>query len=367
MATAGAAGGSALCLVTDAFGGYGGIAQYNRDLITALATVPSVASVHVLPRVTPGNPEALPAGVYQEPALHGRLRYATTALLATRRYRPRIIFNGHLYHGPLSARLARLSKARLVSQLHGTEIWGDLRSDHRKALEQSHLVLVVSHDTRDKVLAKTGLDPARVAVLHNTVGREFTPGNRQQARAQFGLGDECVVLTVARLDARKGYKGHDRIIPAVARLRREGLNVRYLVSGIGDDQPRLALLAQQCGVAEHVNFLGKVPRQDLPALYRAADLFALPSRGEGFGIAFLEAMACGTRAIGLKVGGAPDALGEGALGLCVSDHEFDAAFDRVVRETPVDATQMAAAVQDRFGVARFQARAVELFMTLDQE
>jgi phosphatidylinositol alpha-1,6-mannosyltransferase len=355
-----------LCLVTDAFGGYGGIAQYNRDLIGALATVPRMARVQVLPRLAPGEVEVLPHGVEQVLPVPGRVRYAASALRAARRLRPTVIFNGHLYHGPLALRLSRMLGAKLVSQLHGTEIWPELRPHHREALEQSDLILAVSRDTRARVLAKTRVDPERVVVLNNTVGRDFSPGDRAAARAKFALGGEFVVLTVARLDAREGYKGHDRIIPLVARLRQDGMDVRYLVCGIGDDQPRLEGLAARHGITEHVRFLGKVPRCDLPDLYRAADLFALPSRGEGFGIAFLEAMASGTPAIGLAVGGAPDALGDGVLGLCVADEDFEPSFERAVRGVRGEPDGLWRAVQARFGGDQFRERAVRIFQQLDQ-
>jgi phosphatidyl-myo-inositol dimannoside synthase len=355
-----------LCLVTDAFGGYGGIAQYNRDLIGALATVPRMDRVEVLPRLAPGALEPLPDRVLQATPVRGRVHYVASALRAARRLRPSVVFNGHLYHGPLALRAARLVGAKLVSQLHGTEIWPELRPHHREALEQSDLILAVSRDTRARVLSKTRVDPERVVVLNNTVGADFTPGDRAAARAKFGLGGEFVVLTVARLDAREGYKGHDRIIPEVARLRQAGVDLRYLVCGIGDDRPRLEGLAARHGIADSVRFLGKVPRCDLPDLYRAADLFALPSRGEGFGIAFLEAMASGTPAIGLAVGGAPDALGDGALGLCVADEDFEPSFERAVRGMPVDRDGLSRAVLARFGGDGFRERAVRIFQQLDQ-
>jgi len=166
-------------------------------------------------------------------------------------------------------------------------------------------------------------------------------------------------LTVARLDGRDGYKGHDKIIPQVAQLRAQGANVCYLVAGVGEDQGRLEALALSLGIPDHVRFLGKVPHADLPDLYRAADLFALPSTGEGFGIAFLEAMACGTPAIGLAVGGAPDALGDGELGLCVPEDEFPAALARALQTGRPGAAMLAPVVQERFGFPTFQRRVGE--------
>src|SRR5690606_18991980 len=115
---------------------------------------------------------------------------------------------------------------------------------------------------------------------------------------------QAVIVSVGRLDRRERYKGQDRVIAALPELAAAGLDPLYLVAGSGDDQPRLEALAAAGGVAHRTRFLGKVPAADLPDLYRAADVFALPSTGEGFGIVFLEAMACGAPAVGLAAGGA---------------------------------------------------------------
>jgi phosphatidylinositol alpha-1,6-mannosyltransferase len=265
------------------------------------------------------------------------------------------VFNGHLYHGPVAHRIAKLTGARLISQLHGTEIWGDLSPLHRKPLESSDLIFVVSRDTRAKVLSRVGIAPEKVVVLGNTVASDYTPGDRLAARRRFGLSSEKAILTVARLDSREGYKGHDRIIPLLAEAGSQQRSIVYLIAGVGDDQPRLARLARVHGVEDKVRFLGKVQRADLPDLYRAADLFALPSTGEGFGISFLEAMACGTPAIGLAVGGAPDALVDGDLGICVDEKDFADAFLKTLRDIP-STESLSARVHERFGLASYKAQ-----------
>lgn len=352
-----------LALVTDAFGGYGGIAQYNCDLISALAATPEVVCIDVLPRLAPGKVENLPASVRQHVPIHRRIRYALRAITLALRNPPTIIFNGHIYHGPLSHAIARLTGAKLVSQLHGTEIWGDLPARVRRPLEASGLVLTVSRDTRARFLAKANVEPERVLVLNNTIGNDFQPVDRQAARAKFELTNEFALLTVARLDAREGYKGHDRIIPWIAKVAAD-FRIRYLIAGVGDDRARLERIAETYGVADRVTFLGKVPREDLPALYNAADLFVLPSSGEGFGIAFLEAMACGTPAIGLAVGGAPDALGEGMLGACVAEGELHQALSDALRSPPIDPGALSAAVHKRFGQAVFRAGVTQMLSRL---
>lgn len=347
-----------LALVTEAFGGHGGIAQYNRDFLEALARLEDVAKIEILPRLTKESAEGIPSGALQHNATFGKLPYSLKAAFSCLRSRPDVIFCGHLYHGPLAMRLARLCGAKLISQLHGTEIWDGIGERHLAPLEASDLVLCVSEDTRLRYLEQSRAGNDNAAVLHNTVGGEFRPGNRKRAREKFGLSEEFVILTVGRLDARKGgYKGHDRVIAELAKLEAPGRRLVYLVAGDGPDLERLQSLVSEHGVGGQVKFLGAVSGKDLPDLYRAADLFALPSTGEGFGIVFLEAMASGTPAIGLDIGGARDALANGKLGTCVAASSFPTALrdaiDRVAQSTDADRQVLSCQTITRFGVDKF--------------
>ncbi len=344
-----------LALVTDAYGGRGGIAQAARDLIGALAAMETVAAIDVLPRHAAEALIGLPPRVHQRPPSQGRFGYATRALAAAGAH-PGLVFCNHLYMAPLALLAARRAKAKCVIQLHGIEIWQEPTRAQREALERAHLIFCVSRDTRARALTHCDLAPERVLVLNNTVDPRFTPDNRGAARAKFGLGEEFALLIVGRIDQRERYKGHDRVIAALPGLRHpEGRRVVFLIAGDGNDRDRLQAEASAAGVAERVRFLGQVPVADLPDLYRAADLFVLPSTGEGFGIVFLEAMASGTPALGLAAGGAPDALGDGALGTMVGDARMlPDALQAAISAPRPDAAMLSAATVSRFGPLAFR-------------
>lgn len=354
-----------LALVTDAYGGYGGIAQYNRDFLSAVASLPEVTNVQVLPRIAPEK-VVVPQDVTQHPAVFNSLQYSLKALTLCLRQRPDVIINGHIYHGPLAARLAELFNARLISQLHGTEIWKPLRKRHLNPLKRSKLVLCVSEDTKARYAAQAGVHEHNAIVLHNTVDPRFTVGDRSSARHAFGLTDEFALLTVSRLDAREGYKGHDRVIRALSRLNAGQRKLVYLIAGEGDDRPRLEMIAKECGVEEQTHFLGKVSVENLPALYRAADLFALPSTGEGFGIVFLEAMACGTPAIGLAVGGSPDALSD-VYGRAVPPQDFERELQNLIGQlaatTETEQSLLSLRTVSKFGHPAFRQRLKEILFS----
>jgi phosphatidylinositol alpha-1,6-mannosyltransferase len=355
---------AALALVTDAFGGRGGIAQYNRDLIGAWAASPRLANLDVLPRRAEDPTGALPAKVGQRAAHAGRLAYSAAAWRATRSGKPEVLFCGHLYMAPLAAALARRAGAKLVIQLHGIEMWRRPTTAQRRALSEADLVLAVSRDTRARALGFADMPPERVRILPNTVGPAFTPGDGSAMRARLGLGEAFVLLSVGRLDGRERYKGHDRIIPLLARLAEAGRDVVYLIAGDGDDRPRLDALAAAHGVSSQVRFLGQAPGADLPDLFRAADLFVLPSTGEGFGIVFLEAMACGTPALGLASAGAVDALIAGGPGAAVGEADLYDALAAAISRPRADGAALAAEVHRRFAPALFARRAQRILSDL---
>lgn len=340
-----------LALVTDAWGGRGGIAQYNRDLLGALAA--DGGAIRVLPRHAP-DAVTPPAGVSQATAKPGRIAYSLAALGEALAAPVDVVFCGHLYMAPLARLIARLKGAKLVVQAHGVEAWPQPKPSQRSALEAADLVLSVSRHTRTAILGWASLTPERLIVLPNTVGEAFTPGDGAALRAAWGLDGRRVLLTVGRMDSLERYKGHERVIAALPQLPDD---VVYVVLGDGDDRARLGALADRAGLAPRVKFMGAQPDAVKLAAYRMADLFVMPSTGEGFGIVFLEAMACGTPALGLAVAGARDALADGELGAAVAEDAVAAALDHTLAARGPKGEALARAVRERFGRATFDAAA----------
>ena len=350
-----------LALVGDAFGGRGGIAQYNRDFLGALANSGLMSSITVLPRRAP-DPVVLPPGITQAAPHLGRIGYVQSALRGTLGRPVQMVFCGHLYMAPLALWVARWHRAKLIVQMHGIEAWQRPSRLQQHAVEAADLVLCVSRYTRARVIEWAAIAPDRVRVLPDTVGEAFTPGDGGALRRSWGLEDKRVLLTVGRMDAREGYKGHDRVIAALPQLLAAGHDIAYVVVGDGDDRARLQNLAAERGVAERVRFVGAIGDDVLVDAYRMANLFVMPSSGEGFGIAFLEAMACGTPALGLSAGGAVDALADGEFGALASEAEFASVLARLLGSPKPDPQALAATVRARFGYAAF-SRQVRDIMT----
>jgi glycosyltransferase involved in cell wall biosynthesis len=343
-----------LALVPDAFGGRGGIAQYSRDFLSALVEIGAASSILVLPRYAP-DPVVPPSGINQATPRASRFSYSVTALCAGLWHRVDVVFCGHLYMAPLAALIARLKRAKLIIQTHGIEAWTRPSRLCQAAVDAADLVLCPSRYTRSRILGWSAVTPERILVLPSTVDERFSPGNGSAVREAWGLQGRRVLLTVGRMDAHERYKGHDRVIAAIPHLVGRGHDVVYVVIGEGDDQPRLAALANESGVGNRVRFMGAVGRQTVIDAYRAADLFLMPSTGEGFGIAFLEAMASGTPALGLAAGGACDALADGELGMAVAEDDLLVAIERALGDARSDPKGLASATRSRFGRKPFAA------------
>jgi len=263
---------------------------------------------------------------------------------------------------PLALLIARRHRAKLIVQMHGIEAWPRPGLLQQRAVEAADLILCVSRYTRARVIEWAAIAPERLLVLPNTVGEAFAPGDGSALREAWGLQDKLVLLTVGRMDAREGYKGHDRVIAVLPQLLAAGRDIVYVVVGEGDDRTRLQNLAAERGVAERVRFVGAIGEDVLVDAYRMADLFVMPSSGEGFGIAFLEAMACGTRAIGLAAGGAIDALADGEFGTMASEAELASMLARLLATPKPDPHALAAAVRSRFGDAAFFRQVSNILM-----
>jgi phosphatidyl-myo-inositol dimannoside synthase len=314
-----------LALVTDAFGGHGGIAQYNRDFLSALAACDRISAVIVLPRRSATSPGTLHKGVSQLRPVQGRVGYSLAALWTARTYSPiDVVFCGHLFMVPLAAAIAKLLGARLWVQGHGLEAWRVLPRLYRRSVETAALVTVVSRYTKRRLVEWIGIDPIRVKVLPNTVDPQFQPGPKPSYLLErYAANARKVILTVSRLASSERYKGHDQVIRSLPHVLMQHPDTIYLVVGDGDDRPRLEALAVEVGVAEKVRFVGSVVPEELPDHFRLGDVLVMPSICEGFGIVFLEALASGIRVIGGNRDGSLDPLGDGVLGTAVDPEDSE--------------------------------------------
>jgi phosphatidyl-myo-inositol dimannoside synthase len=255
----------------------------------------------------------------------GRLQLAARLGMSLLGDRPVQVICGHVNLAPLVQLLCQPLGLPYVVMTYGKEVWEAVPGSQQKALRAAKRVWTISRYSRDRLCAANGIDPSRVDMLPCVVdGEQFTPGEKSEHwLAQYGLADAQVLMTVARLWSGDIYKGVDVTIRALPQVLASHPEVKYLVIGRGDDQPRLAQLAEDLGVAERVVFAGFVATEDLVEHYRLADAYVMPSQ-EGFGIVYLEAMACGKPVLAGDADGSADPLQDGRLGWPVPHRDSDA-------------------------------------------
>jgi glycosyltransferase involved in cell wall biosynthesis len=312
-----------LFLATDAYGGIGGIARFNRDLAEALCQYPEVGEVLVLPRIIPHLPEPTPVNLtLASESSHGRVAYLLS-LLRRLHQNPDfdLIICGHMHLLPL-ARLARaITGAPQVLITHGYEAWSCPSGRPwiaRLARKPGYLVSVSKH-TLERFHTWAQCPETPGTVLPNT----FTPGifgpgpKPGYLLSRYGITGRPTLLTIGRMNASEGFKGFDEVINLMPQLKALVPGIVYMAVGDGTDRARLRQKADDLGLSRDVIFTGYIPEEEKADHYRAADAFVMPSRGEGFGIVFLEALACGIPVLGSRVDGGRDALMDGQLGLLV--------------------------------------------------
>lgn len=206
----------------------------------------------------------------------------------------------------------------------------------RRVLKEADLVVSVSESTRQAVI-DLGVSPDRVRVIYPSVDTaRFRPDvDAGRTIARHSLEDRNVILTVSRLEPRKGVDTVIRALPAIVRAVSD---VVYVVAGDGPDRGRLKAIARASGVADRVRFVGAVDAGTLPEYYAACDVFVMVSRTmpragevEGFGIVYLEAGACARPVVAGRGGGVAEAVREGVNGLLVDPDDVTAVSDAVIR------------------------------------
>ena len=240
--------------------------------------------------------------------------------------------------------VARLTLHPVVIYAHGEELttWGHggKYKAMRFALRHADQVIANSEYTRD-ALIKMDVNQASIALIYPGVDvTRFHPGLAcAELRQSVGVMDAGkLILSVGRLSRRKGF---DQVIQALPALIHAGLDIQYVVIGIGEDYDYLFDLAHKHGVADRVHLLGHVSDDDLPRWYNACDVFIMPNREingdtEGFGMVFIEAAACGKPAIAGQAGGTGAAVVDGVTGFRVDGTDTIAvtiALQRILENT----------------------------------
>jgi phosphatidylinositol alpha-1,6-mannosyltransferase len=318
------------CFVPDAYGGHGGISVFNRDLLNAFTLHPMVESVTALPLVMSRPMEPLPQRLlFRAKAANSFSAYIRTLIMDLPRIaRSDMLYCGHLNYAPLVRGLGRLFGVPVLGALYGIDAWtaSDKRMRRNAALGLDKYFAISAY-TKSRFLEWANIPSDKICFLPNAIHlSEYSSTLRpHNLVTRFGLSAKNkVLLTFGRLVSRERAKGFDEVLDVLPQLVQGDPNLRYIIAGDGPDLKRLERRVIEAGLFEHVIFTGFVEEHEKSALYNLADLYVMPSRGEGFGFVFLEALACGVPVVASSVDGSRDAVRDGLLGQMVNPDDPEA-------------------------------------------
>lgn len=349
-----------LLLTQDAFGGHGGIALYNRDLVRALASLHSVTNVSVVLRNRSEDCEIRLPNVSQYS--NSSMRKISFICCALRFLLAPLdlLICGHINLLPVAIALKLKLRVPLILLVYGVDAWQRRSILTRHFLRHVNVVWSISALTRDRMenWARLGGDVYRL--LPNAIDLSlYGEGPRRvELQRRFGLEQRKVVMTLGRLSSADQYKGVDEVLEVMPELLGHVPALSFVIAGDGDDRTRLEAKASRLGVRDHVVFTGFVDESEKADVFRLADVFVMPGRGEGFGFVFLEAMACGIPVIASNLDGSREAVRDGLLGTVINPDDRRQLVSAIMKalETPRGVPPGL----EYFAFPRFQHRVNEL-------
>ena len=239
---------------------------------------------------------------------------------------------GHINLLPVAWILKKRKPSIKVSLLaHGIEVWKTLSLFNRGVLKKVDTIISVSEYTKQKLIELNGICAEKIVVKPNSLDPFFTKNQQFKKPTyllrKYGLsGNEKIVLSVSRISFHDRYKGYDRVLQSIAELKSVIPNILYLICGKAtiEEKTFLERLIESLGIKDNVKMVGFLQQDELQDHYLLADVFALPSKEEGFGIVFIEAAACGVPVIAGNEDASIEALLNGELGSLVDPDDINA-------------------------------------------
>lgn len=215
-------------------------------------------------------------------------------------------------------------ECRVILIAHGIEVWRPLSLIKKIFLKKCDNVICVSEFTRKEIIKLHNLSPNKCVVINNAIDPFMklpdTLNKPLHLLSRYGFTqDNAILFTLTRLANSEQYKGYDQVIKSLGKLKKEFPGIRYVLAGQCDDeeQQRIKQLITHYNLEDIVTLCGFVREEELVDHFLMADLFVLPSKKEGFGIVFIEALACGLPVICGNTDGSLDAIKQGTLGTAI--------------------------------------------------
>jgi phosphatidylinositol alpha-1,6-mannosyltransferase len=310
----------------------------------------------------PADPAAPPACGEQQLARGSQARFVWQTWRTFRRHRHDLVFFDLVgLARSILLPLPGLPPPRFVVFVHGIELEAARHGPRVRALRAAHRLIANSRFTADRLRAQLPDLGDRIRVVPLCIDPARVEAWQVLERGQGAPRREPAALIVGRMWAAERGKGHDELLAAWPSVRRQVPGAELWIVGGGDDVARLEAKARELGLADAARFLGRVSDEELGSLYRRASVFAMPSRQEGFGLAWAEAMWWGLPCIGATADAAGQVIRDGETGELVPYGDVAALGRALVGllSDPARARRMGEAgrcrAREHFGYGRFRS------------
>lgn len=313
-----------LFLNLTAFSQNGGIEKFNRCFLKALMALGDEREI--VSRSLSMYDDKADEKYYSNKLYKGfrknKALFILTSLWESRKFDTIVI--GHINLSFAGWAIKKLLGKKVILVTHGIEVWEPLSSVKSKFIKLVDTILTVSNFTKQKICSVQNISGDNITIFPNTIDPFFAIPtgfySNTELRARYGIKEDNLVLfTLARVSSTEKYKGYDIVLECLPEILKRFPNVRYVIGGKYDplEKERIDNIVRELKLEGVVNLIGFIKDEEIVAHYQMADMFIMPSRKEGFGIVFIEAMVCGLPVIAGNADGSVDALKNGELGSLV--------------------------------------------------
>jgi asparagine synthase (glutamine-hydrolysing) len=314
-----------LFLNLTAFSNTGGIEKFNRAFLKALTELKEAGiSANSMSLHDKGSDDNYFSSDRYLPFKGKVFSFVTQVIRAASNYDTIVVGHVNLALPAIAVKKIYPSK-KLILIAHGIEVWDNLKGARKQLLKQVDEIIAVSNFTKQKLIDVHGIASDKIKILHNSVDPYFkTPtyfDKPEYLKERYGIHNgEKVMYTISRMSSLEQYKGYDKVLEILPKLKTIYPDIKYIIAGKADEieKERVEKIVQQNKLQENVVLAGFIADDEVTDHFKLADVFVMPSSKEGFGIVFLEAMACGVPVLGGNIDGTVDALQNGKLGVLVN-------------------------------------------------
>lgn len=327
----------------------GGIQRYTNETMRALKQMDHIVNCIEL----------------SHSSLIQKIVFTTKALFLLARLRPNVIICMHINLSPICLFAQKIFSVPYIVVAHGTDAWNMSYLMRIRGVKNASTIISVSSFTANKLKQQISKIEKKIIIVPCPVDENkfYIKEKNKYLVQKYGCMDKKVLFTLSRLSKNDLNKGYERVISVIPKLIKYFPNILYIIGGTGDYVSELRNTIQELGLESYVKLAKYIPEHELIDYYNIADVFVMPSKQEGFGIVFLEALACGVPVIAGNSDGSRDAVLNEKTGILVDPdnvHELTNAIISVLRKNTakhlINSYHLRSTTIQHYGFDRFTTR-----------